>query len=206
MVAICSLIWILADYFVVFDVATLPEGYVPTFLDQGGDDAVDSDGDLVTGVTRPTGFLDSQQQDLDLDLGAYVPVSVGDFVWHDLSGDGLQDAGEPGVADVTVTLFDAGPDGIAGTADDVELAVTATDGDGAYLFDGLPPSAYFVVFDLATIPEGWVPTIQNACGCDDPALDSAADRLTGRHLPRGSSPRRAGPVARPRPRRTGRRR
>ena len=169
------------DYFVVFDVATLPVGYVPTFVDVDADvsEDLDSDGDPVTGVTRPTGFLDSQQQDLDLDFGAFVPVSVGDYVWHDLDGDGLQGAGEPGVPDVGVTLFDAGVDGIAGTADDVELTSTVTDGTGGYLFEDLPPSSYFVVFDLATVPDGWIPTLQDACGCPDPDADSAADRLTG---------------------------
>jgi protocatechuate 3,4-dioxygenase beta subunit len=36
-----------------------------------------------------------------------TPVNVGNFVWHDLDGDGIQDAGEPGVAGVTVQLWNS---------------------------------------------------------------------------------------------------
>ena len=34
------------------------------------------------------------------------PVTVGDFVWYDQNGDGIQNAGEPGIAGVTVNLLD----------------------------------------------------------------------------------------------------
>ena len=45
-------------------------------------------------------------------------ASIGNKVWLDTNGNGIQDAGEIGVADVTVTLTGAGEDGILGTADD----------------------------------------------------------------------------------------
>jgi fimbrial isopeptide formation D2 family protein len=165
------------EYYVVFDVTTLPGGYVTTFQDRGGDDTLDSDADPASGVTRTTGFLDSQADDLDLDVGLYIPVRVGDVVWFDQSGNGLQDGAEPGVADVDVTLFAVGPDGDAGTADDVEINTTTTGTDGSYLFDGLPPDDYYVVFDLTTIPADHVATLRDV-GVDD-AIDSDADRVTG---------------------------
>ena len=35
---------------------------------------------------------------LTADFGYYVePAAVGNFVWDDLNGDGIQDAGEPGI-------------------------------------------------------------------------------------------------------------
>jgi hypothetical protein len=37
-----------------------------------------------------------------------TPINIGNFVWHDLDGDGIQDAGEPGVAGITVQLWNAG--------------------------------------------------------------------------------------------------
>lgn len=36
-----------------------------------------------------------------------TPINVGNFVWHDLNANGLQDTGEPGVGGVTVQLWNA---------------------------------------------------------------------------------------------------
>lgn len=36
-----------------------------------------------------------------------VGASVGNFVWHDLDGDGRQDVGEPGIGGLTVQLWNA---------------------------------------------------------------------------------------------------
>ena len=170
------------DYSVRFDLATLPGGYVPTLQDRGGE-TTDSDADPVTGLTRTTGFLDSQADDLDLDLGLYVPVSVGDRVWYDLSGNGVQDPDESGVSGVVVALFDVGPDGLGGTSDDIARGTRTTDASGNYRFDGLPPGSYVAVFDLATLPTGYRATLRDGGG--DDALDSDANRTTGRTAPTG---------------------
>lgn len=46
------------------------------------------------------------------DFGYYVqPASLGDFVFHDLNGDGDQDSGEPGINGATLTLCVTYPDG-----------------------------------------------------------------------------------------------
>jgi hypothetical protein len=37
-----------------------------------------------------------------------TPINIGNFVWHDLDADGIQDAGEPGVAGITVQLWNSG--------------------------------------------------------------------------------------------------
>ncbi|HEY2807134.1 MAG TPA: SdrD B-like domain-containing protein [Gemmatimonadales bacterium] len=57
---------------------------------------------------------------------------IGDFVWSDLNGNGIQDAGEPGIGGQTVTL--TGP----------VTASTTTNGSGQYLFTGLPAGSYTV--------------------------------------------------------------
>ncbi len=36
-------------------------------------------------------------------------MSVGDYVWHDVAGDGVQESGEPGIPGVVLGLV--GPDG-----------------------------------------------------------------------------------------------
>ncbi len=54
-----------------------------------------------------------------------APIEVGNLVWKDTNGNGVQDAGEPAISGVTVTLENA-----AGTV----LATAVTDASGNYLF------------------------------------------------------------------------
>jgi hypothetical protein len=56
-----------------------------------------------------------------------APLEIGDRVWEDSNGNGVQDAGELGKAGVTLELYDA-----AGT---VLLATTTTDANGHYSFN-----------------------------------------------------------------------
>ncbi|MEM9594388.1 MAG: SdrD B-like domain-containing protein, partial [Acidobacteriota bacterium] len=80
--------------------------------------------------------------------------ALGDRVWLDTDGDGLQDVGEPGIPNVEVTLFDVGPNGTVGGGDDIAVATTTTDTNGLYLFDGLPPGTFYVDVTDATVPTG----------------------------------------------------
>ncbi len=61
-----------------------------------------------------------------------------------MNADTIQNAGESGIGGVTVTLIEAGPDGIFGTADDVSLGSQTTAGDGSYSFPGLSEGTYRV--------------------------------------------------------------
>jgi len=74
----------------------------------------------------------------------YQPVSIGNRVWNDLDGDGLQDSSEPGMPDVTAILVDGSG---------IELMEMNTDEDGYYLFDELTPGNYAVKFN---IPEEYI--------------------------------------------------
>ena len=56
-----------------------------------------------------------------LDVGMYEPVLLGNKVWNDLNGDGVQQTNEPGMVGITATLFDG---------EGVELNTTTTDADG----------------------------------------------------------------------------
>jgi uncharacterized repeat protein (TIGR01451 family) len=92
-------------------------------------------------------------------------VSIGDIVWDDQDGDGVQDAGEPGLEGVTVSLYD-------GTG--APVSATFTDALGEYLLTGIAYGQdYYVRF---TPPEGYVLTLQDQGG--DDFLDSDADSLT----------------------------
>jgi uncharacterized repeat protein (TIGR01451 family) len=54
-----------------------------------------------------------------------APIEIGNRVWRDLDGDGVQDANEPGIAGVTVAL--CAPDGST-------IATAVTDANGNYYF------------------------------------------------------------------------
>lgn len=49
-----------------------------------------------------------------------TPINVGNFIWHDLNGDGVQTAGEPGVAGVQVQLWNSAKNDLLDT--DVTVA------------------------------------------------------------------------------------
>ena len=112
-----------------------------------------------------------QTTDLDVDAGMFQYVKIGDFVWEDLNANGRQDAGEPGVPNVAVSLYDAATNAL--------MAVDTTDANGQYLFENRPPGDYYVVFDLNTLPAGYEATTQNAPGVPEDE-NSDADPTTGR--------------------------
>ncbi len=156
-------------YFVDVVEATLPTGLSQTTGYTNTGDNVPSDdnqeGDLGNkDQSQSNGYqvvLSSGEENLTADFGYnYNPTndvnngmntaSIGDRVWIDSDGDGVQDANEIGVSGIEVTLKDAGPDGIAGNADDVTVTTKTTDANGYYLFDGLAPGAYTVTVTSST--------------------------------------------------------
>lgn len=80
-------------------------------------------------------------------------MSIGDLVWLDTDNDGVAEAGEPGIANVAVTLYEDsdGDDSIVGEA---IAGTTTTDLTGAYLFTGLLPGDYIVQIDASNFSGG----------------------------------------------------
>ncbi len=74
---------------------------------------------------------------------------IGDYVWDDANGDGVQDVGETGLAGVTVTLVDAS---------NTVVATTVTDANGGYYFADVAAGTYSVVIDASTLPAGYQAT------------------------------------------------
>ncbi|GAB3691860.1 hypothetical protein GCM10027592_10210 [Spirosoma flavus] len=131
-----------------------PAGYTATLTNQGTDDDVDSDGDVLTGLTG-TYSLTANEVNNSIDMGYYRPASVGDFVFVDLNQNGVQDAGEPGLAGVVVTLLD-------GT--NTPIASVTTTSTGLYSFSGLTPG---VPYSLSfSTPTGYTATLANQGGDD----------------------------------------
>ncbi|HRF47898.1 MAG TPA: SdrD B-like domain-containing protein [Anaerolineales bacterium] len=98
----------------------LPAGAFFTGKDlAGGDDLLDSDinsGGLDAGFTDVYTFASNLISITSIDGGIIpfktptptrtpTPINLGNFVWHDTNANGIQDAGEPGVAGVIVQLW-----------------------------------------------------------------------------------------------------
>ena len=137
--------------------------FIGTLADNAGD-ALDSDADPITGWTACL-TLQSGDTNLTVDAGFNIATQVGDRVWEDLNGNGVQDKGEPGLAGIAVQLL---------KSSGAMVATTTTDANGYYLFTGLRPGAYKLKF---IAPKGWLFTLQNI---GDDTFDSDASRIGGR--------------------------
>ena len=125
----------------------------------------------VDGATTPAGTVASTTVPLEVTLAAGQQVSsadvglrydgaIGDRVWLDGDGDGIEDYGEAGLAGVAVALVGAGPDGELGGADDVALGTATTTAGGSYTFANLAPGPYRV--SAGVFPAGMAPTTPSA--------------------------------------------
>src|SRR5262249_49946870 len=86
-----------------------------------------------------------------------APIEIGNRVWNDRNGDGIQEAGEPGIAGVTVDLYD--PNGNL-------LATAVTDANGNYYFSNnagtSTGSVIFNVSGLKTNTNGYTVRLDKA--------------------------------------------
>ena len=103
---------------------------------------------------------------IDVNFGFVKPASVGDKVWMDVNRDGIQDADEPAMPGVTVTLTRADGSAVTDASGNPVAAVT-TDANGQYKFENLLPGDYKVTF---TNPAGYEATVSDAG--DDRGADS----------------------------------
>ena len=92
-------------------------------------------------------------------------AALGDLVFEDLNRNGIQDANDPGISGVTVTLYN----NANGNA--IDQIVTGT--NGMYMFSGLAAGSYYIEFST---PSSFTPTLPNF-GNDD-SIDS--DIINGR--------------------------
>ncbi len=154
------------DYRVQF---VAPSGYEFTTQASVGPEAANNDSDAREGGITGLITLSEGEHQRNVDAGLVTPdtcdAQLGDKVWLDANRNGIQDDGEAGVEDVTVTLYDQDGD---------VLATTVTDENGNYLFDELCAGTYSVGFGQT---DGFIFTLSNA---GDDAVDSDADPTSGR--------------------------
>lgn len=117
--------------------------YSFTILDPSTDNQVAS-----TGYSDCFSLVD---ESLEIHAGLAILGSVGDKVWDDLNGNGLQEINEPGIPNVEVELVNVYSSSI--------IQTTTTTSNGIYLFNNLIPGDYFLRF---IPPSGYQKTIINS--------------------------------------------
>ena len=90
-----------------------------------------------------------------------MTAGIGNYVWNDLDANGIQDAGEPGLPGVAVTLY---------TCSSTLVAHAVTCSTGFYHFSDLVPGCYKVIF---AVPGGMLVSPAKQGGND--TLDSDVD-------------------------------
>ncbi|MEZ5452603.1 MAG: IPTL-CTERM sorting domain-containing protein [Thiothrix sp.] len=118
-----------------------PKGEFPTAIGTAGDDGQGTD-DALSNLT------------VDFAVLAPAPLAVGNRIWLDSNGNGIQDADEPGLTGATVTLKDSAGNTVV-DIDGNNVAPQTTGADGLYRFDKLLEGEYVVSI---TAPAGYTPT------------------------------------------------
>jgi hypothetical protein len=103
-----------------------------------------SDSNYGLSATVNTGIAGTNVTGIDAGLITQnsTAASLGDKVWNDLNNNGIQDAGEPGIANVTVNLYeDADGNNSLSIIEQTQVKTTTTDVFGNYIFNNLIPTA-----------------------------------------------------------------
>ncbi len=118
-------------------------------------------------IFSPVIALNPGETDNTIDFGLYTNATVGDFVFLDSNNDGDRDAGENGIPNVIVELFNAADTGFTNPLDD-----TTTDATGFYQFDDVTPALTDFVVKF-TQPAG-SNLVAAVSGADNPASPIAS--------------------------------
>lgn len=108
----------------------------------------------------------------DDDHTNFLRAQLGDRVWVDANGDGIQEPGEANYAGMVINLYHAG--------DSAPISTTVSAADGSYYFLNLIPGDYQVEFVPPQTPLGVLdPRLTLQHQGSDPELDSDANQVTG---------------------------
>ena len=155
------------NYTVAVDVSTLPPGMVLT-ADPSTDgipcyyplDPADPHYDLLLQECDhilPDVSISLGMQVRNADMGYQPGGVVGNLVWRDINGNGLQEPYEPGLPNIMLRAVNQEPVSINGDnyAAGAFADTTYTDFDGHYAFDNLPDAAWLI---LVNAPDGTAAT------------------------------------------------
>ena len=113
----------------------LPSPTASSFTNAG----VDMDANTLTGLTGTYTPIDNQNI-TNVDAGLIGPFSIGNLVWSDVNDNGIKDASESAISNVTLYLLDG-----AGTT---YLDTTVTDAYGKYVFKNLSQGSYIIEMEV----------------------------------------------------------
>jgi SdrD B-like domain/Secretion system C-terminal sorting domain len=132
-----------------------------------------------TVTTRPQVSIDCDLLKMDA-LAFTATSSVGNRVWVDVNGNGIQDGFESGQPGVTATLYSLGADNSPCTADDVAVGSSVTDASGYYFIGNVPvaPGGSNYLIKYTTLPGLAIFTTKNAAGSTT-ANNSDVNKPTG---------------------------
>lgn len=139
----------------------------PNVLRGAGADAISAGLAVYGGDGTPEFTLTTGGPGTEINANSFniiQPATIGDLVWDDLNGNGVNEVGEPGVADVRVTLI---------AADGQNVMSDTTDAGGKYLFTGVAPGLYTLAFDLSLLANARTFSPSHASG--NPETDSDVD-------------------------------
>ena len=121
--------------------------------------------------------LTSGEDEVDNDFGNFQPGTKSGTKFNDLNGDGVWDAGEPGLAGWTINVYADDGNGILSATEYAAGAVGSgglTDSNGLYTVSGLIPGDYIA---CEVLQAGWTqsfPTSGADCTVSSGATDLAA--------------------------------
>jgi hypothetical protein len=128
--------------------------------------------------------LGSNQTVSTIDAGYIGALSVGDLVWEDLDADGIQDAGERGLAGATVSVEFTTANGIINATNPTIVVSATTTASGSltanYVLRNLPPASGWNVVSV-TAPFGYKASPSDVGGdesADSDPVGSYAEPLT----------------------------
>ena len=133
-------------YTVAIDNSSLPSGLILIYDEDNGTSSpngqstasVNKDDEY---VTLDFGYNYISKSNTDSPSSMSAKGALGDRIWNDANGDGIQDPGESGIAGVTINLLtDLDFDGVY----ENNGVSTVTDQRGNYIFENLDPAAYMI--------------------------------------------------------------
>ncbi len=126
------------NYKIFVSLAGIGNSYNYTFLSSTTDNKVNNTGFSECFTTNMGNYI--------LDGGITVFPYLGDKVWEDLNGNGIQEVGEPGIPNVEVEVYNSS--GL--------VTSTTTNSYGSYYFNTLFPGQYYLKFN---VPSGYFSTL-----------------------------------------------